>query len=190
MSYMKVNCWFTETSGMGLGDRRRAVMRPSKVKKEEEIFDAEIEEIFSAEIEENFNAEVEEAVFQMTEETTFGILDTGASHSVIAESEVRSHLERLKQKGDFRMPRTENRRTVYKTIAGKSCSTRRITLPVALFGDRQSYVVFDVFEGEIPTLLSRKCMEKMHVVLDMGENTVSFRGKKYPLIGGVKIQLS
>ena len=34
MSYMKINKWYTEQSGKGLTDRKRAVMRPEKVKKE------------------------------------------------------------------------------------------------------------------------------------------------------------
>ena len=36
-SYMRLNKWFTETSGRGLADRKRAVMRPTEVKREEEI---------------------------------------------------------------------------------------------------------------------------------------------------------
>ncbi len=31
MAYMKVNKWYTEQSGRGLADRRRAIMRPDKV---------------------------------------------------------------------------------------------------------------------------------------------------------------
>ena len=34
-SYMRLNKWFTKTSGRGLADRKRAVMRPSEVKKED-----------------------------------------------------------------------------------------------------------------------------------------------------------
>ena len=40
MGYMRVNKWYTEQSGRGLADRRRAVMRPDKVKQESEIFKA------------------------------------------------------------------------------------------------------------------------------------------------------
>jgi hypothetical protein len=40
MGYMKVNKWFTETSGRGLADRKRAVMRPTECKKEDGIFQA------------------------------------------------------------------------------------------------------------------------------------------------------
>ena len=38
MSFMRLNKFFTETSGRGMADRRRAVMRPDKSKKEEDIF--------------------------------------------------------------------------------------------------------------------------------------------------------
>lgn len=38
MSFMRLNKFFTETSGRGMADRRRAVMRPDKSTKEEDIF--------------------------------------------------------------------------------------------------------------------------------------------------------
>ena len=38
MGDMKLNRFFTETSGRGTADRRRAVMRPEKSKNEEDIF--------------------------------------------------------------------------------------------------------------------------------------------------------
>ena len=38
MSLMRLNKFFTETSGRGMADRRRAVMRPDKSLKEEDIF--------------------------------------------------------------------------------------------------------------------------------------------------------
>ena len=38
MGFMKLNKFFTETSGRGMADRRRAAMRPEKSKKEEDIF--------------------------------------------------------------------------------------------------------------------------------------------------------
>jgi hypothetical protein len=40
LSYIRLNKWFTETSGRGLADRRRAIMRPSKVKSEDLMFAA------------------------------------------------------------------------------------------------------------------------------------------------------
>ncbi len=40
MAYMRVNKWYTEQSGQGLCNRRKAIMRPEKVKKESEIFKA------------------------------------------------------------------------------------------------------------------------------------------------------
>ena len=38
MGYMRVNKWFTEMSGRGLAERKRAVARTTEVKKEEDIF--------------------------------------------------------------------------------------------------------------------------------------------------------
>ena len=38
MGYLKLNKFFTEASGRGMADRRRAAMRPEKSKKEEDIF--------------------------------------------------------------------------------------------------------------------------------------------------------
>ena len=38
LGYTKLNKFFTETSGRGMADRRRAAMRPEKLKKEEDIF--------------------------------------------------------------------------------------------------------------------------------------------------------
>ena len=40
MGYMRVNKWFTEMSGRGLAERKRAVMRTAEVKREEDIFQA------------------------------------------------------------------------------------------------------------------------------------------------------
>ena len=40
MGYMRVNKWFTEMSGRGLAERKRAVMRTTEVKHEEDIFQA------------------------------------------------------------------------------------------------------------------------------------------------------
>ena len=38
MSYMRMTKWYTELSGAGMADRKRAVLRPDKCKKEEDIF--------------------------------------------------------------------------------------------------------------------------------------------------------
>ena len=38
--YMKLNLYFTEVSGLGIGERRAKVLKPTKVKREEDIFQA------------------------------------------------------------------------------------------------------------------------------------------------------
>ena len=100
------------------------------------------------------------------------IIDSGCATNVCGEAWLENYKESLTSDDKRKITEEPSNQKFTFGIGGTAQAKLRVRVPCWLNG-KSGFLMTDVIENDIPLLLSRESLRRMHKILDFGANTLS-----------------